>query len=151
MMTVSVSAQSESDQKAVQTQTKGVHANANWLMPYYYGNKITILDVLNTNDGITQIRLSIQYYDVFGNNHRYDGTFSTTDKVFKNHGLNSASLSDVPISVQDFYTGDIKTVTVQADWTTIGGIVTATGSIQDGNNVDDLGTSYAASLVKFKS
>lgn len=61
LMATSVSAQSRTDQKAVQqTQNFGVHAMAQWDIPYtIYGDKNTILNVYKTNNGITITSASI--------------------------------------------------------------------------------------------
>jgi hypothetical protein len=135
----------------------------------------TYLSAVKSNDG-TNIYLEIYTWDTTTGETVSDeyGSMFTTDDIFSmDKKLNSASLSEVPINVYNWYTGEVKNVNVTADWTGTGEVqkgsytsvstsgdyrfkstssstyrtATATGSI----NNNDLGQNSFADLNKFKS
>lgn len=135
----------------------------------------TYLSAVKSDDG-TEIYLSTYTWDTttgYTVNDEYGYTFTTDDVFSIDKKLNSASLSQVPINVYNWYTGEIKTLNVTADWTGTGEVekgsstyvstsgdyrfrstsssnyraATATGSVND----NDLGQNSGSSLSNFKS
>ena len=171
LLTMAMSA--EALQYKTISRSNGVAADASWTETDGDVTTDTYLYVTETDDG-TDISLYIYTYDTMtGTWSDKSGYMYTQDDVFSmDKKLNSASLSDVQIEVYDWYTGESETMTVSADWTGTGKITKssyksmskyddyvwrssdsssyrsaiATGSI----NGDDLGSSYSATLIKFK-
>lgn len=88
----------------------------------------TYLSVVESDDG-TDIYLSTYTWDTTTGYTVSDeyGYMFTTDDVFSiDKKLNSASLSEVPINVYNWYTGEMKTLNITADWT-------GTGEVQKGS------------------
>lgn len=150
----------------------GASASADWSETNGDITTYTYLSVTETDDG-TDIYVSTYTY---GSDFWSDksGYMFTEDNVFTiNKKLNSASLSDVEINVNDWNTGLTETLTVKADWIGKGDVsggsytsrsqsgnyvwkssdsskyrdASATGSI----NGLDLGASSYASLSNFKN
>jgi len=150
----------------------GASAYAEWYEINNNATTYTYLSVTETNDG-TDIYVSTYKYgpDYWSEKSGY---MFTEDDVFSiDKKLNSASLSEINIDVNNWYTGETDTVTIGADWTGTGEISTgtstsksttgdyvwrssenskyrgasATGSI----NGLDLGISTDASMSNFKS
>lgn len=135
----------------------------------------TYLSAVKSDDG-TDIYFSTYTWNTTNGetvNDEY-GYMFTTDNVFSiDKKLNSASLSEVPINVYNWYTGETKTLKVTADWTGTGEVqkgsytsvstsgdyrfkstssstyrtATATGSV----NNNDLGQNSYGNLENFKS
>jgi hypothetical protein len=89
----------------------------------------TYLSVVESNDG-TDIYLSTYTWNTTTGetvNDEY-GYIFTKDNVFNiDKKLDSASLSEVPINVYNWYTGEMKTLNITADWT-------GTGEVQKGSS-----------------
>lgn len=150
----------------------GASAYAEWYEINNNATTHTYLSVTETNDG-TDIYVSTYTYgpDYWSEKSGY---MFTEDNVFRiDKKLNSASLSEINIDVNDWYTGETETVAVKADWIGQGDVskgsstysskngdyvwkssdsskyrdASATGSI----NGYDLGISSYAGLYSFKS
>ena len=148
------------------TRENGEAAVASWSTPD--GSTFTGLQAVKTKDG-TDIFVFISTPTTFK-----FGSTSTQEDVFSiNKKLTTATLSPVELDLFDYNTGEVETITVQAQWTGKGDLIrnsfrfmsksgefvakfsasstmreaTATGSIND----DDLGTSNSAQLIAFKS
>lgn len=159
----------------------GAYASADWVETNDGVTTYTCLSVTETNDG-TDIYVSMWTYDeVTGDSSDKYGYMFTEDDVFSiDKKLNSASLSEVEIVVDEWYynemgeyTYETGTMTVGADWIGIGD--TSRGSYKyvskDGDYVFrstenslfreatvtglidgiNLGSQSSASLVKFKT
>ena len=159
----------------------GAYASADWVETNDGVTTYTCLSVTETNDG-TDIYVSMWTYDeVTGYSSDKYGYMFTEDDVFSiDKKLNSASLSEVEIVVDEWYynemgeyTYETGTMTVGADWIGIGD--TSRGSYKyvskDGDYVFrstenslfreatvtglidgiNLGSQSSASLVKFKT
>lgn len=122
LMAASVSA--ESGATPVKTSQNTKFATAFWSIPYGQ----TSITVSETQDGNTTISVSKQ--DGLNN---YTGSITTSDNVFKNADVNSASLSAVQIPVTDHYSGNTDTYTVTADWT-------GTGDADKGHDIYNSGS-----------
>jgi len=159
----------------------GAYASADWVETNGGITTYAYLSVTETNDG-TDIYVSMWTYDeVTGDSSDKYGYMFTEDDVFSiDKKLNSASLSEVEIMVDEWYynemgeyTYETGTMTVGADWIGIGD--TSRGSYKsvsrDGEYVFrstenslfreatvtglidgiNLGSQSSASLVKFKT
>lgn len=162
------------ESKTIQ-RDNGDSADASWSTTDCNLITNTYLSAVKSNDG-TNIYLEIYTWDTTTGATVSDeyGSMFTTDDVFSmDKKLNSASLFEVPINVYNWYTGEVKTFNVTADWTGTGEVqkgsytsvstsgdyrfkstssstyrtATATGSI----NNNDLGQNSFADLNKFKS
>jgi hypothetical protein len=116
------------ESKTIQ-RDNGASASAWWSNTN--GNLITdtYLSATKSDDG-TDIYLDSYTWDTTTGYTVNDehGYLFTTDDVFSiDKKLNSASLYEVPINVYNWYTGEMETVTVTADW--IG-----TGEVQKGSS-----------------
>jgi hypothetical protein len=113
--------------KAIQ-RDNGASASAWWYKTD--GNLLTnsYLDVTKSNDG-NDIYFSTYTWDTTTGetvNDEYGYVFTTDDVFSIDKKLNSASLSEVPINVYNWYTGEMKTLKVTADWS-------GTGEVQKGS------------------
>lgn len=135
----------------------------------------TYLSAVESDDG-TDIYLEIYTWNTTTGetvSDEYGSMFTTHDVFSIDKKLNSASLSEVPINVYNWYTGEVKTLNVTANWTGTGEVqkgsstsvstsgdyrfkstssstyrtATATGSVNNNN----LGQINVAGLNKFKS
>jgi|GEM_PF-600937 len=163
------------ESKTIQ-RDNGASASASWSNATCC-NQITntYLSAVKSNDG-TDIYLEIYTWNTTTGetvSDEYGSMFTTNDVLSIDKKLDSASLSKVPINVYNWYTGEVKTVNVTADWTGTGEVekgsstsvstsgdyrfkstssstyrtATARGSV----NNNDLGKNNVASLSKFKS
>jgi hypothetical protein len=135
----------------------------------------TYLSAVKSNDGTNIFLETYTWNTTTGEtvSDEYGSMFTTYDVLSIDKKLNSASLSEVPINVYNWYTGEVKTVNVTVDWTGTGEVekgsytsvstsgdyrfkstssstyrtATATGSL----NNNDLGQNNVAGLSKFKS
>jgi hypothetical protein len=162
------------ESKTIQ-RDNGASAWASWSKTD--GNLITdtYLSAVKSEDG-TDIYFGTYTWDTTTGetvNDEYGYMFTTDDVFSIDKKLNSASLSEVPINVYNWYTGEMKTLKVTADWTGTGEAqrgssisvstsgdyrfkstssstyraATATGSV----NNNDLGQNSYGSLENFKS
>lgn len=166
-------------QQLQRTYINGMQSDAHWYQPGTNGyDTYTDLFVTKTCDGNTIIDLYFNNYDASGTPHYWSGELMTRDNVYDmSKKLDSASLSAVPIAVQDWDTGNIETITVKADWTGMGDSITekfsdksnsksgsysikadgtfraatVTGSITEDSGVNNLGISNLATMIKFKT
>jgi hypothetical protein len=95
------------------------------------GNLITdtYLSATKSNDG-TDIYLNTYTWDTTTGetvNDEYGYMFTTDDVFSMDKKMNSASLSEVPINVYNWYTGETETLKVTADWA-------GTGEVQKGSS-----------------
>ena len=160
----------------------GAYAFADWAETNGNVTTCTYLSVTETDDG-TDISVSVWTYDdMTGYSSDKYGYMFTEDDVFSiDKKLNSASLSEVELGVEewhvDYDTGEsiyeTGTLTVRADWIGIGDTSKGTSRYvsRDGDyvfrsaenslsrgasvigsiNGSDLGSEYYASMVSFKS
>lgn len=169
-MTISVEA---FDSKTVQ-RNNGESASAFWTEINGDLTTDTMLFVTETEDG-TDVYLSI---NTWGPDKWYSksGYLFTKDDIFKlDKKLNSASLSEVTINIEDYNTdtGQIEPIKIKADWVGIGDTSTSSSifrsktgdfiaktsdssinrqaSVQGSINNCDLGTDGYGALSKFKS
>ncbi len=116
------------ESKTIQ-RDNGASASAWWSKTD--GNLITdtYLSATKSNDG-TDIYLSTYTWDTITGetvNDEYGYMFTTDDVFSMDKKLNSASLSEVPINVYNWYTGEMETLKVTADWA-------GTGEVQKGSS-----------------
>lgn len=107
----------------------GACADASWSKTD--GNLITdtYLSATESRDG-TDIYLGTYTWDVTNGttvNDEYGYLFTKDDVFCIDKKLNSATLSEVQINVYNWYTGEMKTLNVTADWT-------GTGDVQKGSS-----------------
>ncbi len=103
------------ESKTIERQN-GAHAFAAWSETNAgVDDIVTGLSVTETNDG-TEIYFDMDIYDSGSMSHKA-GYLFTKDNVFRvDPKLKSASLSEVQIDAYNPDTGEIETLTVQADW-----------------------------------
>jgi len=115
-------------------------ASADWSETNGNATICTYLSITETDDG-TDIYISTYTYDTSEPYYWYSsssksGCLFTKDNVFRvDKKLNSASLSEVEIDVNDWYTGETETLTVKADWSGEGDI--STGSHKSSSTEGD--------------
>ncbi|TFH03420.1 MAG: hypothetical protein E4H06_04505 [Methanosarcina sp.] len=107
----------------------GAYAFADWTKTNDGVTTYTYLSVTETDDG-TDIYVSMWTYGEMTSYEKYGYMFTEDDVFSIDKKLNSASLSEVEIGVEEWYvnydTGEYifegtDTLTVKADWTGIGG------------------------------
>lgn len=150
----------------------GASAYAEWYEINNNATTYTYLSVTETNDG-TDIYVSTYTY---GSDYwsEKSGYMFTENNVFKiDKKLNSASLSEINIDVNNWYTGETETMALKANWNGIGDISSGSSSYSSRNgdyvwkssdssasreasatgsvNGMSLGASSYASLSNFKS
>ena len=116
------------ESKTIQ-RDNGASACASWSKTD--GNLITdtYLSATESRDG-TDIYLGTYTWDITNGttvNDEYGYIFTTDDVFSIDKKLNSATLSEVQINVYNWYTGEVKTLNVTADWT-------GTGEVQRGSS-----------------
>lgn len=150
----------------------GASASASWTETKGDLTTDTFLSVIETNDG-TDVYLDIYTWGPDSWSEKSGYMFTKDDIFSMDKKLNSASLSEVTINVNDWNTGQTEPLTVKADWTGKGDISTSSytsrsksgdyvmrtsdsssyreASVKGSINNYDLGVNYYASLSKFKS
>lgn len=112
----------------------GASGYANWEVTNGDVTTSTYLSVTESNYG-TDVYVEIYTYGLCSESWKC-GYMFTQDDVFKvSKKLNSASLSEVQIEVYDYYTGQLETVALKADWTGQGDV--STGSYTSRSNSGD--------------
>lgn len=134
-MTMSVQAL---DYKSL-SRSNDASASASWTKTYDNATTYTYLSITDTDDG-TDIYVYTYTYDTsdpYWYSYSYkSGCLFTKDQVFKiDKKLNSASLSEVKIDLNDWNNGTTETVNIKADWTGEGDI--STGSYKSSSTQDD--------------
>lgn len=115
-------------------------ASASWTEINNNATTNTYLSIYETDDG-TDIYVSQYTYDNSEPYYWYSSSYKsgclfTKDNVFKiDKKLNSASLSEVKIDLNDWNAGETETVTLKVDWTGEGDI--STGSYKSSSTYDD--------------
>ncbi len=99
----------------------GASASTDWTDTNGDITTTTYLSVTETNDG-TDIYLDTYTYGPDYWSEKWGYMFTEDDVFSIDKKLNSASLSEVEINVNDWNTGEMETVTVEADWTGTGDI-----------------------------
>jgi hypothetical protein len=159
------------DSKMIE-RDNGVSATALWTETKGDLTTDTLLSVIETNDG-TDVYLDIYIWGPEYSSWK-SGYMFTKDDIFSiDKKLNSASLSEVTINVDNWDIGQIEPLTVKADWTGIGDISTSSFTIRSKSNDYvmkfsdnsmyrsasakgsinncDLGANWDGSLSRFKS
>ncbi len=118
------------ESKTIQ-RDNGASASAWWSKTDGYLITDTYLSATKSNDG-TDIYLGNYTWDTTTGetvNDEYGYLFTTDDVFSIDKKLNSASLSEVPINVYNWYTGEMETLKVTDDWA-------GTGEVQKGSYTD---------------
>lgn len=150
----------------------GASAYAEWYEINNNATTYTYLSVTETNDG-TDIYVSTYTYgpDYWSEKSGY--MFTENDVFSIDKKFNSASLSEINIDVNNWYTGETETMAVKATWTGMGDMSKGSSSYSSQNgdyvwkssdsstyrdasvtgniNGMDLGANSYASLSNFKS
>lgn len=150
----------------------GASAYAEWYETHDNATTYTYLSVTETNDG-TDIYVSTYTYGPDYWSEQWGYMFTEDDVFSVDKKLNSASLSEVEIDVNNWYTGETDTLAVKANWIGVGDISRGSSSYSSRNgnyiwkgsdsstsreasataSIDGLSlkTSSSASLSNFKS
>jgi hypothetical protein len=110
----------------------GASAYAEWYETNDNATTYTYLSVTETNDG-TDVYVSTYTYGPDYWSEKWGYTFTEDDVFSIDKKLNSASLSEIEINVNDWYTGETENIAVKANWIGTGDISRGSSSYSSRN------------------